>query len=181
MRKLTSVIIYLIIGFSLVLLWGQTVKLNAQTTLRPEQVAIKVYELLPDFPLENQYINLETNNVDENNTLVNRLITYHQFVKRRPMIFRFDWRLTLADYLGVNETILAESYPGAKTLVINPLQGDKQAIGALNLRQRNQLIAALMSIYQPPTGDNLNPNDSEDSPNQSPKLPQPGDADLLKP
>lgn len=163
------------------MLWGQTVKVSAQT-LRPEEVAPKIYELLPDFPRENHYIRRETNTVDEENTLVTRLITYHQFVKRRPVIFRFDWRLTLADYLGVNESILAESYPGAKTLTINPKTGDKQAIGALNLRQRNQLIAALMSIYQPTTEDNFNGGQTgEQSGDQFPRLPHPGDAELLKP
>ena len=174
-------IVYLIIGFSLVLFWGQAVKVTAQT-LRPEEAAQLVTEMLPDFPKENDYINLQTNTVDEKSTLIYRLITYHQFVKRRPVVFRFDWKLTLADYLGANETISAETYPGAQTLTTNPLPGDLAAIGALNLRQRNELVAALMSIYQPSTEDTNNPDQiPEESPSNAPRLPQPGDAELLKP
>lgn len=179
MVKITSFLIYLIIGFSIVLV---TTQINAQT-LRPEMVAPEVYQLLPDFPKENHYIRQEINLVDENNTLLNRLITYHQFTKRRPTSFRLDWKLTLADYLGVNEKILLDSYPGYNTLTVNPLPGDLKAINSLNLRQRNQLVEVLVNIYQPQS-DPANPTSQPTpSPSTQPSLPlpQPGDAELLRP
>jgi len=40
----------------------------------------QVYKQLPYLPLENQYVNKETQQVDSNN-LVNRLIRYHVYVK----------------------------------------------------------------------------------------------------
>ncbi|ELR97392.1 hypothetical protein [Gloeocapsa sp. PCC 73106] len=181
MLRITSFVIYLIIGFSFVLLLGQTAQIRAQT-LRPEEVAPQVYQLLPDFPQENHYIRSETNEPDASNTLVNRLVTYHQFTKRRPTAFRLDWKLTLADYLGVNEKIFLESYPGYNTLTVNPLPGDLQAIQALNLRQRNQLVEVLMNIYQPPSEAVPTPTPTP-SPTSVPSLPlpKPGDAELLRP
>ncbi|MGC1396222.1 MAG: hypothetical protein WA828_18325, partial [Coleofasciculaceae cyanobacterium] len=80
----------------------------------------QVYQLLPNFPKENQYVNQETGKIDENNTLASRLIRYHVFVKSRPPGYRMDWKLTLADYLGVNQYLVESQYPGATTLRTNP-------------------------------------------------------------
>jgi hypothetical protein len=153
-------------------------------TLRPESVAEQVYEKMPEFPKENQYTGVESNQVEPENTLISRLIRYHQYVKSRPSRYRLDWQLTLADYLGVNEEIKDTRYPGASTLKTNPISGDLQAINQLTRSQRNQLIDLLLIIYNPPK---QNAPKSEPTPTPSPSnsapviiQPKPGDADLLK-
>lgn len=152
--------------------------LQAQT-LRPEQVAEQVYELLPDLPRENQYHNQTTGAPEPNSTLITRLVSYHQYVKRRPTGFRFDWQLTFADYLGVNESILDLSYPGHSTLTPHPLEGDRTAIASLTRSQRRQLLAIIVSIYQPTTPQEASPSPSPEPTNPL-NLPQPGDAELLQ-
>lgn len=153
----------------------------------------QVYEQLPDLPLENQYISQDTGNVAEDNTLIGRLIRYHIYVKGRPPSFRLDWKLTLADYLGVNERMIASTYPSADTLQTNPMDGDITAIQSLNRSQRDDLVQALVDIF----GSAFTPSEadtpevpselpSEASPSTSPsrtppRAPQPGDAELLLP
>lgn len=157
--------------------------------LRPEIVAEQVYQRFSDLPRANQYLSQETGAVVTDNTLIGRLVRYHQYVKSRPTRFRLDWQLTLADYLGVNETIKTERYPGAQTLTSNPLEADRQAIANLNRRQRSELVDILVSIYNPqaakPPGSNADsPNNSESdsfSTPPKPRLSQPGDAQLLMP
>lgn len=180
--KLTRVVFYLAIGFSLVIFSGKHIPLQAQT-LRPTEVAEIAYQQLPNFPKENQYLNQDNNQVDRDNTLISRLVAYHQYVKNRPTGFRLDWKLTLADYLGAHETIIAEGYPGSKTLVTNPLSGDLAAIRNLNLAQRNQLVAVLMAIYNPVSETPTAPEEAQPSNNSQPSLPlpKPGDAELLLP
>lgn len=114
---------------------------------RVRDVWQQVYKQLPDLPLENQYVNKETRKVDTDNTLVNRLINYHIYVKGRAPIYRLDWKLTLADYLGVNEIMQEETYPGYETLRESPLEGDRTAIERLNRRQRNALVQTLVDIF----------------------------------
>lgn len=111
-------------------------------------VSQQVYKQLPDLPLENQYVNKETRKVDADNTLVNRLISYHIYVKGRAPIYRLDWKLTLADYLGVNEIMQEETYPGYETLRESPLEGDRAAIERLNRQQRNALVQTLVDIFR---------------------------------
>jgi hypothetical protein len=162
-------------------------------TARPESVAVLVYQRIPDIPKENQYVRQESGKVDPENTLISRLVRYHQDVKKRATRFRLDWKLTLADYLGVNEPIKADRYPGRSSLQTNPLEGDIKAIQSLNRRQRDALIDLLADTYKPQQADAqpVNPN-SKPSPNQnpqpsatptpsSPSLSNPGDAQLLKP
>ena len=90
-------------------------------SLRPNSVAEQIYQLIPELPLENQYLSQETKEVATNNTLVSRLIRYHQYVKSRPVKFRLDWQFTMADYLESNEQISYDRYPGSKTLTNHPL------------------------------------------------------------
>jgi hypothetical protein len=162
-------------------------------TARPESVAVLVYQRIPDIPKENQYVRQESGKVDPENTLISRLVRYHQDVKKRATRFRLDWKLTLADYLGINEPIKADRYPGRSSLQTNPLEGDIKAIQSLNRRQRDALIDLLADTYKPQQADAqpVNPN-SKPSPNQnpqpsatptpsSPSLSNPGDAQLLKP
>ncbi len=155
--------------------------------LRPETVAAEVYQNIPSLPQENQYLSQETGEVDTDNTLISRLIRYHQYVKNRPLNYRLDWKLTLADYLGVNEPIRDFRYPGSSTLQINPLESDRAVIDRLSRSQRNELVDILVSIYNGQQPNNPTTNDSQENPLDSeeskplPKLPQPGDADLLLP
>jgi hypothetical protein len=162
--------------------------------MRPESVAVMVYQRIPDIPKENQYVRQETGKVDPDNTLISRLVRYHQDVKKRATRFRLDWKLTLADYLGINEPIKADRYPGRSSLQTNPLEGDRKAIQSLNRRQREALVDLLANAYQPqqadaqPANPNSNPSSTNPTPTpaqkptpSSPSLSKPGDAQLLMP
>lgn len=132
----------------------------------------QVYKQLPDLPLENQYIDKETRKVDADNTLVNRLVSYHIYVKGRAPIYRLDWKLTLADYLGANEIMQEETYPGYETLRESPLEGDRTAIERLNRRQRNALVQTLVNIF--------NSNSSEPA-SQAPPQPSVAPSPVTQP
>jgi hypothetical protein len=155
--------------------------------VRPEEAWKEVYQQLPNLPQENQYISKETRRVAADNTLVGRLIRYHIYVKGRPPIFRFDWKLTLADYLGKNELMQEAVYPGADTLQQNPIEGDKAAIRRLTLVQRDALVQSLVNIFNPAASASQSPTSipsPSPQPTASPSLPnqpRPGAADLLKP
>ena len=148
-----------------------------------------VYKQLPNLPLENKYVSRESGKVNPDNTLVNRLIEYHVYVKGRAPNYRLDWKLTLADYLGANELIQDTTYPGAKTLRQNPLEGDRAAINRLNRQQRDALVQSLVNVFTPNTS--ASPTTESPTNNQQPtpnnqrstptfSQPKPGDADLLK-
>lgn len=143
-----------------------------------------VYERLPDFPLENQYIELETGDPAENNTLADRLIRYHVFVKNRPPNSRLDWKFTLADYLGVNEPMLAYQYPGSDSLETNPLSRDMEIVSQFDRQQRNELVEVMVSIFSLPGdapdagSDSASPATPDSTP--PPVLNGPGAADLLE-
>lgn len=109
----------------------------------------QVYQQLPDFPKENNYAPKGSRKVSENNTLVRRMIQYHLYQKGRAPNYRLDWKLTLADYLGANEIMYDEEYPGHDTLRKNPLEGDRAAIARLTRSQRNALVQTLVDIFSP--------------------------------
>jgi hypothetical protein len=166
----------------------------AAQTVRPESAAAIVYQRLPDIPKENQYVRQNTGTVDEDNTLVSRLVRYHQDLKKRPTTFRLDWKLTLADYLGVNEPIKADRYPGYTSLTTNPMENDVKAIRSLTRSQRSVLVDVLVGAFtgnqanqSKPDANNSNPApapDSQFSPapgSSSPSLSKPGDSQLLSP
>lgn len=117
----------------------------------PAVVAEQVYQQMPELPLENQYISEDTGEVATTNTLMFRFISYHTVTKFRPPNYRLDWKLTLADYLGVNERISPSAYPGSSTLKTNPLPGDIAVIQRLNRQQRDRLVNLLVSIYTQPS------------------------------
>ncbi|CAD5921495.1 hypothetical protein PCC9214_00688 [Planktothrix tepida] len=156
--------------------------------VRVSEIWKKVYEQLPNLPLENQYISQETGKVAEDNTLIGRLIRYHVYVKARPTQYRLDWKLTLADYLGVNEPMLVLDYPGRETLKENPLERDQKAIQQLNRAERDALVNTLVRLFNPNATNIDNPtipkpNSSSTTPKTPPgltPLPQSGDAELLK-
>jgi len=159
-------------------------------TLLVEAVAQQVYDQFPELPKANTYVSQDKGEVDVNNTLISRFIRYHRDVKRRPTRYRFDWKLTLADYLEANEPMSADRYPGFATLQESPLDGDRQLIQGLNRQQRQALVDFLAAVYRPQTAapDPETPASSEPSqpkpavvtPSQ-PTLSQPGDAQLLMP
>ncbi len=155
-------------------------------SLRPEGAAYIIYQRLPFIALENQYRRNDTGEIDKDHTLISRLIRYNEDTKRRSS-YRIDWQLTIADYLGANESIDADRYPGSTTLQINPTKGDIAAIGKLTLAQRRSLIALLTELYAPPqeTRPSLKPiapvpSQREATPPR-PGLAKPGDANLLLP
>lgn len=157
--------------------------------LDPRQLWRQVYERLPDFPLENNYISIETGEVDANNTLASRLISYHLYVKNRLPMFRLDWKLTLADYLGVLEELDETAYPGNGVLQENPLAGDREILSQLNRQQRDELIEVLVTLFNPNYYNIQGPTrettpEATPSPPRTPAgpppLPEAGDADLLR-
>ncbi len=159
---------------------------SAPQQLRVQDAWKFVYEKLPDFPIENNYVSKETGKVDPNNTLVGRLIRYHVFVKGRPPNYRFDWKLSLADYLGATPDYLVEGvYPGKDVLRSNPMERDRTAIQSLNRKQRDALVQALVDVFTENSGSSRapaagqKPEGRETSP-ETPQ-PQPGDAKLLTP
>lgn len=156
-----------------------------QRQVRPTDVWPFVYEKIPDLPLENDYISEETGEVDTENTLISRLIRYHFYVKGRPPNYRFDWKLTLADYLGANDYLQSSVYPGHDALTENPMQGDREAIQSLTRSQRETLVNRLVDIFggnpnRPSIPKVQQRDNSWQSAPKAPILPRPGDADLLK-
>jgi hypothetical protein len=125
------------------------VEMASAQIVRSEGVWRTVYEQLPDLPRENQYINKETGKVATEDTLVGRLIRYHLYVKGRPPFYRLDWKLTLADYLGLSGLLNGSEYPGAAKLKSNPVEGDVAAIRKLNRAQRDALVQALVNGFVP--------------------------------
>lgn len=178
---------------ALILLGGKSPFLHLQPvsaqSVRYQDTAEQLYQRLPDFPLENQYVSKMTGKVAVENTLARRLLQYHSDVKGRSPIYRLDWKLTLADYLGVNEPLIASTYPSHNLLQSNPMKGDLAAISRLNRSQRDAMAQAFVSIFT----DKANQT-TESSPDSSPvaqpgssptpqllPLPKPGDAQLLSP
>jgi hypothetical protein len=149
-------------------------------------VAEEVYRQLPDLPRANDYA-LLNGTPQPDNTLLYRLVYYHTRIKRRSPRYRLDWKLTLADYLGDNEDIIPDQYPGNTTLTENPLRGGRTALDRLNLRQRNALVNLLAAIHRPPSDRPAAPPPPQPQPApptpptapQPPALPQPGDSRLL--
>lgn len=172
----------------------------AQRSRNSRDVWREVYERMPELPRENQYVDAETGERDEENTLISRLIRYHIFVKSRPRPFRLDWKLTLADYLGVYERMVQDTYPGASVLTENPLAGDQAAIAALSRQERDRLVHVLTSLFNPnylsllqeqanrelaqgeeETVDEPSLEGEERRQRRVPRLPQSGDVELLLP
>ena len=160
--------------------------------IRVRDVWPQVYEQLPNLPIENEYIEIETGEVDPDDTLISRLIRYHVYVKGRPPQYRLDWKLTLADYLGANDLMFEGVYPGGNKFDRNPLYGDREAIAHLSRAERNALVHTLTSLFNPQylplleaAAQPEEPPATIDRPTQNdrtpPRQPQPGDVELLLP
>jgi hypothetical protein len=159
--------------------------------IQVQEIGLQVYQRLPDLPRENRYISQETGEVAENDTLIQRLIRYHLYTKGRSPLSRFDWKLTVADYLGVNEVMSENQYPSGNRLNENPMLSDREVISSLTRAERNDLVNAIVELINPNLPSDSSPQPatrpSEPSPEQSsprttplPPQPKPGDADLLK-
>ena len=153
-------------------------------SIRPEAAAQQLYKSLDFLPLENQYQSQRSGEVAQENTLMLRFLRYHEYVKSRPSRYRFDWQLTFADYFGVNEPMKADRYPGHRNLITNPLEQDREVIANLSRDRRNEIINALLAIYNPQDQSQSASQPVEsgtDNRNQAPVLPRAGSADLLLP
>jgi hypothetical protein len=153
-------------------------------SVEPQLVADAVYQQLPGLPQENQYLR-KNNKPATNSTLVSRLIQYHTMVKGRSPLYRFDWKITLADYLGIYENIRAETYPGHAYLKSNPLESDRKIIQQLNRQQRLALTQALSDAYlsQAPQQETTLPQQDTPPPAKpaQPTVPQPKPVPPLQP
>jgi hypothetical protein len=151
------------------------------------EAANRVYAQMPDLPLANDYISSVSGDANPDNTFVNRLIRYHLYVQRRSPAYRLDWKITLADYLGLNDWMRYEQYPGADILHTNPLDGDRTIVDSLTRAQRNQLVTALADIFNPEANSasrpdaESTPQSGSSAPSASDLLPAAGSADALSP
>jgi hypothetical protein len=179
----------------LLLLSSALVFLFAPTTLAqlssPPDVAQFVYKRVPTLALENQYIRSENNKQAVESTLVSRIVQYHNSTKGRSPNNRLDWKITLADYLGINEVIQPETYSGYAFLKKNPLESDRAVIQKLNASQRNALVQALVDAFTGSRQTEAIKPSTPSAPQAKPKstpayrptlnpLPAPGSANSLK-
>lgn len=118
----------------------------AQFWVQDELIGPQIYQMLPDLPKANHYVNRETRQVASNNTLVGRFIRYHIYTKGRSPFYRLDWKLTLGDYLGVNDRMDENAYPSRMQLRVNPMDQDIEEIRKLNRVQRDALVNALVQV-----------------------------------
>jgi hypothetical protein len=154
----------------------------AQSVL-PQDASKVVYQRLPDLPQENQYPRVDGDKNADPSTLVSRLVQYHTATKGRSPLFRLDWKITLADYLGVNEYLDERTYPGNGFLKKSALEGDRAAIRKLTLSQRNALVQALVEVHgggRVPSAANPQSSPAKPKPKPAPAT-GPGSADLLRP
>jgi hypothetical protein len=163
---------------------------SAQLTSPPD-VAQFVYKRVPTLAQENQYIRSENNKQAVESTLVSRMVQYHNSTKGRSPNYRLDWKITLADYLGLNEVIQPETYPGYAFLKKNPLESDRIVIQKLNASQRNALVQALVDAFTGSQATAAIKSSTPPVPQAKPKpvpayrptlnpLPTPGSANSLK-
>lgn len=144
--------------------------------VRPESVWQTVYERVPSLPQENQYVSKETGKVETDNTLVGRFVRYHVYVAGRSPLYRFDWKLTLADYLGLglNGAFDETSYPSRAALRTNPVDGDRAAINKLNRAQREALVQALVDAFSTAAAQSSPSSPSTSSPSSPSSRSNPG-------
>lgn len=180
------------IGFILVSFWsGIAPQSGLAQRVDPDVVWKVVYQRLPDLPLENQYVGVESKRVESENTLVGRIIRYHLYNQGRSPFLRFDWKLTLADYLGVNDPIPEGNYPSRTTLRPSPYEADITAVRRLTRAQRSALVDTLVAAFSPQAANLSQPKPAPTptapvatpAPPSRPVAPSrgPGAADLLKP
>jgi|GEM_PF-2388606 len=159
-------------------------------TSRIQTASRFIYTQIPDFPTENQYLDRRSGMVNPEDTLVSRLLRYHMVTKTRVPSLRFDWKMTLADYLDINEPMFEERYPGTDTLQPEPMRSDRAAVSRLTPAQRSTLVNFLVAAFTPVAIEPARiifpvpPSTMRSTPNPSipdeQVLPQPGDAQFLR-
>ena len=112
----------------------------------PAALSARVYEQMPALPLENQYVSSSTGRVAQDNTLASRIIRYHLYSQKRPTNFRFDWKLTMADYLGAFERMSADNYADYG-LRENPMEADIAVVRGLSREERDRLTNTLYEVF----------------------------------
>ena len=146
-------------------------------------MAIIVYKAFPNLPKNNDYQRIEDGKVNPDSTLISRFIRYNQDVKKRSDLYRLDWQLTMADYLGFNESIKLDRYPGHSSLQTNPMQADIDTIRSLKRSTRRALIDYIASIYSPTDQNPAQKSKTKEvitpTTPTKPTLSKPGDANLL--
>jgi hypothetical protein len=135
----------------------------------PKEVAQFVYGRLSNLPLENQYVRLENNKQAADSTLVSRFVQYHTSIKGRSPLYRLDWKMTLADYLGVNDYLQPETYPGHAFLKGSAMEKDAAIIQKLNRNQRNALIQAIVDGFTGNATASTTTSEPETDPSPQPK------------
>lgn len=166
---------------------------EAQRPPRPEEIGQRVYEQLPNLERANGYRGTRSGELRPTDTLVARLIRFHQQLRNRRLASRLDWKITMADLLGVNGVLRPEDYPGFETLTPNPLQSDLQAIAKLTRADRDRLIDAILAVVPRPQTAVASPEEAPETPAVRPappvaapanpplpSLPGRGAADLLR-
>lgn len=161
--------------------------------LRPQQILVEASKQLTFIRPDNQYVDRQTQKIRTDYTALARLIEYHVYSRGRSPLYRLDWKLTLADYLGAFELMDDDNYPGASQLRSNPAAADRAQVRSWSPSQREQFVNTLTALYNPaslkPTPPLvLNPTPVAPRPEPAPTkeplnrpIPQTGDADRLKP
>lgn len=152
--------------------------------INPKIAADEVYRQLPDLPQETQHIRKKGNKPATNSSLASRLIEYHTLVKGRSPLYRFDWKITLADYLGIHENIREETYPGHAYLKASALDSDRKLIQQLTRQQRLALTQTLSDIYASQARQQEAATPSETSkppPSPANNVPEPKPSEPAKP
>lgn len=159
------------------------------------RITSEVYAAMPDLPREDHYITSSGEDLDS--TFLRRVLLYHMRAEGRSLYSRLDWKLTFADYLGINLTMYAQLYPGHDQFSENPYSGDIAAFQSLSAAQRDRLLAALLASVDfngvensldvanidPTLRSPLAPYETETSvatPAPTVELPGGGSADLLQ-
>ena len=110
------------------------------------QVVEDIYEAMPQLPLENTYQTSEGETISSSSWL-QRVLLYHIRTQGRLPDSYLDWKLTFADYQGVNVPMFASAYPGADQFTVNPLNRDRELFQSLGREERRQLLDMFLATY----------------------------------
>ncbi len=133
----------------LVVAWQLTLvlPLPVQAQLREiPRITETVYAAMPNLPRLDQFRTSSGESLET--SFVRRLLLYHMRSEGRSLQSRLDWKLTFADYLGINVTMFAQQYPGADQFSENPYNADLDALRALSRAEREQLLAILLEAVE---------------------------------
>lgn len=127
------------------LAWGLMPPVQAQLREIP-RITEAVYAAMPNLPRLDQFRTGSGESLET--SFVRRVLLYHMRSEGRSLRSRLDWKLTFADYLGINLTMFAQQYPGADQFTENPYNADLEALRALSRAEREQLLAILLEAVE---------------------------------